>query len=106
MTIATKDRLRLAGLIITGIGTTILVAGTARNPDFWTTADERGEALFRKGDFAGAAKTFVDPWRIGVAQYRSGNFEAAAKTFARVPGADGAFNQGNAWLMSAPCLPS
>jgi Ca-activated chloride channel homolog len=37
--------------------------------------------------------------RIGVAEYRNGDFEAAAKTFARVPGATGAFDQGNAWLM-------
>src|SRR5262249_27512125 len=29
----------------------------------------------------------------------NGDFEAAAHTFARVPGADGAFDQGNAWLM-------
>jgi Ca-activated chloride channel family protein len=34
-----------------------------------------------------------------VAQYRNGDFEDAAKTFARVPGAVGAFNQGNALLM-------
>ena len=77
----------------------VLVLGTARNPNFWTTPDQRGDALMRERKFAAAAKAYNDPWRIGMAQYRNGDFEAAAKTFARVPGAAGAFNQGNAWLM-------
>lgn len=77
----------------------VLVIGTVRNPRFWLTADERGDRLFGEKRFAEAAKVYADPWRIAVAQYRDGQFEAAAKTFKRVPGADGAFNQGNAWLM-------
>jgi Ca-activated chloride channel family protein len=77
----------------------VLIGGTIRNPHFWMTADQRGEELFQEKKFAEAAKVYSDPWRIGVAQYRNGDFEAAAKTFARVPGADGAFDQGNAWLM-------
>lgn len=76
-----------------------LVFETFRDPNFWMTPDRRGDALFRRGQFAEAAKAYRDPWRIGVAQYRNGDFEAAAKTFARVPGADGALDQGNAWLM-------
>jgi Ca-activated chloride channel family protein len=55
--------------------------------------------LFRAGRYAEAAKVYTDPWRIGVAQFRNGDFEPAARTFARVPGATGAFDQGNAWLM-------
>jgi len=77
----------------------VLVSGTIRNPNFWLTANQRGDAQLRVGKFAEAAKAYTDPWRIGVAQYRNGDFEAAAKTFARVPGATGAFDQGNAWLM-------
>ena len=77
----------------------VLIIGTVRNPDFWKSRDRRGDALMRRGNFAEAAKTFSEPARIGVAQYRNGDFEAAAKTFARVPGAVGAFDQGNAWLM-------
>ena len=77
----------------------VLAVGSVRNPNFWTTPDQRGDALMRQRKFADAAKAYSDPWRIGVAQYRNGDFEAAAKTFARVPGAVGAFNQGNAWLM-------
>ena len=76
-----------------------LAVGTVRDPSFWRTPDQRGEALFRAGEFAEAAKAYGNPWRIAVAQYRNGDFEAAAKTFARVPGATGAFDQGNAWLM-------
>jgi Ca-activated chloride channel homolog len=77
----------------------VLVLGSVRNPNFWTTPDRHGDALFRAGKFSAAAKAYTDPWRIGVTQYRKGDFEAAAKTFARVPGATGAFDQGNAWLM-------
>jgi Ca-activated chloride channel family protein len=77
----------------------ILVAGTIRNPHFWLTADQRGDRLLARKEFSDAAKAYSDPWHAGVAQYRNGDFEAAAKTFARVPGADGAFDQGNAWLM-------
>ena len=78
---------------------TILVVETIRDPNFWLTPDQRGDALLRSGKFVEAAKTYADPWRIAVAQYRNGDFEAAAKTFARVPGATGAFDQGNAFLM-------
>jgi Ca-activated chloride channel family protein len=77
----------------------VLIVGTMRNPNFWRTPDQRGDALLRNGKFAEAAKVYADPARIGVAQYRNGDFETAAKTFARVPGAIGAFDQGNAWLM-------
>jgi Ca-activated chloride channel family protein len=67
--------------------------------NFWETPEQRGDALFRAAKFDESAKHYTDPARIGAAQYRNGDFEAAAKTFARVPGAVGAFNQGNAWLM-------
>ena len=77
----------------------VLVVGTVRNPDFWRSADRRGDALFRQGKFEQAAKTYVDPLRQGIALYRAGDFEKAAKAFVRVPGAAGAFDQGDALLM-------
>jgi Ca-activated chloride channel family protein len=77
----------------------ILVAGTIHNPHFWLTADQRGDRLLAKKLFSEAAQAYSDPQHVGVAQYRNGDFEAAARTFARVPGPDGAFDQGNAWLM-------
>lgn len=76
-----------------------LLVASWRHPHFWQTAAQRGDSLLRQKKFAAAAKTYTDPWRIGVAQYRNGDFVTAAKTFARVPGAVGAFDQGNAWLM-------
>lgn len=77
----------------------VLIIGTARDPNFWRTADQRGDAKLREHKFADAARAYTDPSRIGAAQYRNGDFEQAAKSFARVPGAVGAFNQGNALLM-------
>lgn len=83
----------LAGVIV------ILLVGRWRDGNFWSTPDQRGERLMRNKDYKAAAKTYSDPWHIGMAQYRYGDFEAAAHTFARVPGATGAYDQGNAWLM-------
>ncbi|RYD65705.1 MAG: hypothetical protein EOP83_06805, partial [Verrucomicrobiaceae bacterium] len=77
----------------------VLGIGTWRYPEFWRTADQRGEALMKQKRFAEAAKAFHDPMRIGTAQYRDSQFEAAAGTFAKVPGADGLYNGGNSWLM-------
>jgi len=77
----------------------VLGIGSWRDPEFWRTANQRGEALMKEKKFAEAAKAFHDPLRIGIAQYRDGQFEAAAGTFARVPGAEGAYNAANAWLM-------
>ena len=77
----------------------VLVTGACRNPHFWLTADQRGDRLLREKKFSEAVKVYADPWRIGVAQYRNGDFKLAVQTFARVPGADGAFDQGNALLM-------
>ena len=88
---------------VVGLGvafTAILITGTIRHPHFWLTADQQGDRLMRERKYAAAAKAYADPERTGVAQFRNGDFKAAAKTFARVPGADGAFDQGNAWLMA------
>ena len=92
----TTTKFALSFLLLVALA---LVLGSIRNPNFWTTPDQRGDRLFGASKFADAAKTYTEPWRIGVAQYRNGDFKAAATTFARVPGADGAYNQGNSWLM-------
>lgn len=93
-----KTRHRIL-LITPGALAVLLIAGTLRNPEFWESADHRGDRLMARHLYAEAAKAYRDPWRIGVAQYRDGQFENAAKTFARVPGANGAFDAANAWLM-------
>jgi Ca-activated chloride channel homolog len=77
----------------------VLAWGSWRVPGFWITPDRHGDRLLAAGDYESAADTYRDPWRIGTAQYRNGDFKKAAATFARVPGAIGAFDQGNAELM-------
>ncbi len=85
--------------LLAGLGLFLLVQ-SLREPHFWITADQKGSRLFHQGRYAEAAKAFTDPWWIATSQYRHGDFEVAAKTFARVPGAKGAYDQGNAWLMN------
>jgi Ca-activated chloride channel homolog len=87
-----------AGAALTGFAL-VLVVGSVRDPGFWYSADQRGDALFRRAKYKGAAKIYADPMRQGVALYRQGDFEKAAKAFVRSPGAAGAFNQGDALLM-------
>lgn len=88
-----------AALIISLLLASVLGIGTWRDPEFWRTADQRGDALMERKQFAAAAKAYQDPMRKGVAQYRNGDFKEAAATFARVPGADGLYNAANASLM-------
>lgn len=92
-------RNRLLRVLAAAVPVAVLIAGTVRNPFYWETAVQRGDRLVKAGKYTEAAKAYPDPWRAGIALYRGGEFEAAAKTFARVPGADGAFNAANAWLM-------
>lgn len=92
-----RDRVLLVALLL--VAAAGLAYGTWRDPAFWITAERRGDHLMADKHYRAAAAAYADPWHIGVAQYRNGDFEAAAHTFARVPGAAGAFNQGNAWLM-------
>lgn len=94
MLLGSRMAVAIAGMFIL-----VMVAGTIRDPQFWQSSDRRGDRLFAEEKYAEAAKTYASPNRIAAAQYRNGDFEAAAKTYARVAGADGAFNQGNAWLM-------
>lgn len=77
----------------------IVVYGSWSNPHFWMSAEQRGDRLMAQKKYQEAAEAYTDPWRIGVAQYRNGDFKEAAQTFARVPGAVGAYDQGNASLM-------
>ena len=64
--------------------------------DLWQRPDQRGAAALTQGDAARAAALFESPAWQGTAHYRNNDFAAAADAFARVPGADGAFNRGNA----------
>lgn len=72
-----------------------VVIGTWRNPEFWFTADQQGERLLRRGEFAEAAERFRDPVRGGVAWYRAGEFEKAAAAFLRSTAPEAHYNRGN-----------
>lgn len=76
-----------------------IIVQSFRDPDFWFSAGQRGDFLMKQKRYAEAARAYDDPWRAGAALYRNGDFETAAKVFARVPGASGAFDWGNALLM-------
>jgi len=65
----------------------------------WLTPDQAGQRYFHEGKFAQAATAFQDPLWQGTAWYRAGEFEKAVQAFARVPSAEGKYNEGNAWLM-------
>lgn len=65
----------------------------------WLTPDQAGQRYFRAQNFSAAAQAFEDPLWQGTAWYRAGEFEKAVQAFARVPSAQGKYNEGNAWLM-------
>jgi len=84
--------IRTAILLLAILFLSVLAYGSWNNPNFWRTANQRGDHLMNKKQFKQAANAYEDPWHIGMAQYRNGDFKEAGPTFARVPGADGAFN--------------
>ena len=67
---------------------------------FMRTADQQAQSLLRKGEAAAAAKRFRTPDWQAAASYRAGDFKQAAGIYAGLPGAEAAFNQGNALAMS------
>jgi Ca-activated chloride channel homolog len=65
----------------------------------WLTPDQRARLLLERGDAAGAAALFTDPvWR-GVALYRAGDYEGAAAAFAMRDSAEAQYDRGNAFMM-------
>lgn len=97
--VARLPGLRRISLAVLVAAIALLAYGSINNPNFWRNATQRGDRLMAEKNYRAASKAYDDPWRIGVAQYRNGDFKAAAQTFTRVPGANGAFNSGNALLM-------
>ncbi|TCR63446.1 tetratricopeptide repeat protein [Bosea sp. BK604] len=67
--------------------------------DLWLTPDQRGRLLLGANRPAEAAQAFRDPLWRGVALFRAGDFKGAAQAFAARDTAEGAFNQGNALVM-------
>jgi Ca-activated chloride channel family protein len=66
--------------------------------DWWLTPDQQGRLLFDRGEYLEAAARYEDPWRQGAAYYRGGDFERAAAVYGRLPGAQAAYNRGNALI--------
>lgn len=91
---------RLYGLIALAGFAGLLAAGYRVGwNDLWLRPDQRGRWLMNAGRPAEAAQVFSDPiWR-GVALFRAGDFKGAAQAFAARDTANGAFDQGNALVM-------
>jgi Ca-activated chloride channel homolog len=64
--------------------------------NLWLTPDQQGRIAFDRGDYASAAKLFVDPMWRGIAYYRAFDFLEAAKQFQQVDTIEGKFALGNA----------
>jgi Ca-activated chloride channel family protein len=65
----------------------------------WLTSDQQARIMLERGDPAGAAELFTDPvWR-GIALYRAGNYEGAATAFALRDTAEAQYDRGNALMM-------
>lgn len=67
--------------------------------NLFLTPDQRGRILLDKGRPADAANAFRNPLWRGVALFRAGDFKSAAQAFAAVDSAEGAYDQGNAFIM-------
>ncbi|EHK70995.1 hypothetical protein PPL19_09912 [Pseudomonas psychrotolerans L19] len=68
--------------------------------DLWLRRDQQALQLLADDQAGAAADLFTDErWR-GVALYRAGDFSGAAAGFARDPSADGHYNRGNALAMA------
>jgi Ca-activated chloride channel homolog len=70
--------------------------GAPRFESLWLTPDQQGRISFDRGDYARAAKLFVDPMWSGIAAYRAYDFLAAAEAFRKVDTVEGRFALGNA----------
>lgn len=72
--------------------------------DLFKRADQRTVAAMERGDLETAATTAPDAsWRATV-YYRQGRYVAAAREYAKLTGAVGRYNQGNALALSGDLL--
>ncbi len=67
----------------------------------WLTSDQRAQLLLDRGEPARAAGLFTDPVRRGVALYRAGDYQGAAAAFASADTAEAQYDRGNALMMVA-----
>ncbi|WNL46929.1 VWA domain-containing protein [Dyella sp. BiH032] len=64
--------------------------------DLWRRPDQQAAAALRQGDAKQAQALARDPALRGAAAYRAADYAAAAEAWQGVPGADAAYNLGNA----------
>ena len=64
--------------------------------DLWQRRDQQAATALREGDAKRAAELAPSPAWSGAAAYRAGDFAEAGKHYAEAPGADAAYNRGNA----------
>lgn len=67
--------------------------------ELWLTPNQRGRVLMGENRPADAVKAFRDPHWRGIALFRAGDFKGAAQAFAAIDSAEGAYDQGNALVM-------
>ncbi|MDO1529084.1 VWA domain-containing protein [Fulvimonas sp. R45] len=65
-------------------------------PDWWRRPDQQAAAALRAGRAKQAEQLARDPALRGAAAYRAGDYAAAAQALRQAPGADAAYNLGNA----------
>ncbi|GEP02889.1 tetratricopeptide repeat protein [Methylobacterium oxalidis] len=67
--------------------------------NLFLTPDQRGRVLMARDAPGRAAAAFRDPLWRGIALFRAGDFKGAAQTFGGTDTAEGAYDQGNALVM-------
>ena len=86
---------RVLGVSFAEVPAAALVAQLAF-ADPWWTRDQQGMRFYRSADYPEAVARFTDSaWRAA-ALYRDGRFEDAASMWSGIPGAEAAYNRGNA----------
>lgn len=87
--------------IVTGVAAAVLGWLTYKTEEpisLWLTPDQRGMRAYEEKEFSEAMDLFEDPMWKGTAGYAAGRYLEAADVFARVPGAIGWFNRGDALI--------
>ena len=84
-------------------GLVVLALAVAAHEVGWRnlllTPDQRGRMLLGEGRAGEAAEAFRDPGWRGAALFRAGDFKGAAQVFGGLDTAEGAYDQGNALVM-------
>ncbi len=64
--------------------------------DLWLRTDQQAARALRQQQYEQAARLAEDPLLRGSAEYKQGDYQEALEAFSKSPGADAAYNRGNA----------